>query len=680
MVRHLPSPPPARQPRVRLLTLLPLIAALLGSAATAQVGDDAVLLARHAFARKDGARLAALREPLLAANHPLAIWVDYWDLSSRLAGAEQPEVDAFYARWRGSYLEDRLRNDWLLELGRRGDFGGFLRDHAEYRMRDDPEVACWEQLALLLDGQLEQRSAAVAAWMAPRDPGEGCRQLGSTLAGQRKLRSGEIWQAMRLAVEANRPRTVRLAAALIGASTAKAVDEILAKPTRLLERRLRDPSAHQQELATLALMRLASNDLDAAAQALQAGWATRLSDELAAIAWAAVGRQSALRQQERAHDFFERAWQRQRDDGGAPRWSDETLAWSVRAALRAPRPDRQRWEAVLRGIEAMSAAERATPAWRYWQARALAARARNAREREHATAAFEALATGIDYYAQLALQELGRPFVLPPPPAPPSAEELEQARQTPGLQRGLALARLDLRSEGRREWNFTLRGMNERELLAAAELACRAADWQICINTSERTREQLDLQQRYPMPHAQAIDAQARARELEPALVFGLIRQETRFMPGLRSSAGAVGLMQVMPATARWTARRLGLEIDSARLEDIDLNLRLGTSYLRLVLDDFGGSQALAAAAYNAGPGRPRRWREGQEIDAAAWTENIPFAETRDYVKKVLANASVYAARLAASGPGPVPDLRTRLGSTIGPREAGASAPDPNLP
>ena len=687
-----------------LLCLLSIVGALTTLPSSAQVGDDGVVAAREALRRKDGPRLAALRDALLAARHPLAVWVDYWELSSRLATAAQPEVDAFYERWRGSYLEDRLRNDWLLELGHRRDFAGFLHDLAPYRMRDDREVACWEQVARLGEGPQGDapggRAAAVAAWTAQLEPGEGCQQLGSVLAERRLLRSGEIWHLMRLATEANRPRTVRLAAALIRPSTTKAVDEILANPARVLERRVREASAHQQELATLALLRLATSDIDAAEHALQAGWAHRLSDELASMAWAALGRQAALRQQERAYGYFELAWQRQHEDGSAPRWSDETLAWSVRAALRTPRPDRPRWAAVLRGIDAMSAAEQASPAWSYWRARALAATARTGPERERAAAGFEALAQGVDYYAQLATQELGRPFTLPNPPVQPSAEELEQARQNPGLQRGLMLAQRDQRNEGRREWNFTLRGMNDRELLAAAELACRAADWQICINTSERTRAQLDLRQRYPMPHAEAITAQARERGLEPAFVFGLIRQETRFMATLRSAVGATGLMQVMPATARWTAKRIGLEMKPGQLEDIDINLRLGTSYLRLVLDDFGGSQALAAAAYNAGPGRPRRWREGQAIDAAAWTENIPFAETRDYVKKVLANASVYAALRAEPAatsasaiasasasaptptvaPAPATTLRARLGKTIGPREAGAAAPDANLP
>jgi soluble lytic murein transglycosylase len=133
--------------------------------------------------------------------------------------------------------------------------------------------------------------------------------------------------------------------------------------------------------------------------------------------------------------------------------------------------------------------------------------------------------------------------------------------------------------------------------------------------------------------------------------------------------------MQIMPATARWTARRVGISYSPGQIADRDMNLRLGTAYLKLVLDDFGGSQALAAAAYNAGPGRPRRWREGPWLEAAAWAENIPFTETRDYVKKVLSNAAYYAAVLGAREPA----LKARLGGPIGP--AAANAPvDTSLP
>jgi soluble lytic murein transglycosylase len=135
--------------------------------------------------------------------------------------------------------------------------------------------------------------------------------------------------------------------------------------------------------------------------------------------------------------------------------------------------------------------------------------------------------------------------------------------------------------------------------------------------------------------------------------------------------------MQIMPATARWTARKMGVaEYKPEAIADRDMNLRLGTGYLKLVLDDFGGSQAMAAAAYNAGPNRPRRWREGGVFEAAAWAESIPFNETRDYVKKVLSNAVYYAALMGQQPP----SLKSRLGAAIGPREGNSPAADTTLP
>ena len=178
------------------------------------------------------------------------------------------------------------------------------------------------------------------------------------------------------------------------------------------------------------------------------------------------------------------------------------------------------------------------------------------------------------------------------------------------------------------------------------------------------------------MPFRDQVVRRAREINLDPAYVYGLIRQESRFVMDARSNVGASGLMQVMPATARWTARRIGLTgFTPDQLTDRDTNIAIGTGYLKLVLDDLGGSMPLAAAAYNAGPGRPRNWRNGPVIEAAAWAENVPFAETRDYVKKVLANTTAYAAVLT----GQPQSLKARLG-TIGPRDQSQPEPNRELP
>jgi soluble lytic murein transglycosylase len=218
--------------------------------------------------------------------------------------------------------------------------------------------------------------------------------------------------------------------------------------------------------------------------------------------------------------------------------------------------------------------------------------------------------------------------------------------------------------------------MGDRELLAAADFACQREVWDRCINTSERTKSFVDMEQRFPMPFRDAVVRRAGEIGLDPAYVYGLIRQESRFIMDARSHVGASGLMQVMPATARWTARKIGLANFSVdQLNDHATNIAIGTAYLKLALDDFDGSQALAAAAYNAGPGRPRAWRNGPVFDAAIWAENVPFSETRDYVKKVLSNATNYAALLSSQPQ----SLKARLG-TVGPRDNSRPEPNKDLP
>jgi soluble lytic murein transglycosylase len=336
---------------------------------------------------------------------------------------------------------------------------------------------------------------------------------------------------------------------------------------------------------------------------------------------------------------------------------------------------------VVQGIDAMSPAEQKDPAWIYWKARALQALAKDSQDGEAMKTSGRELLGGIaahlSFYGQLAAEDLGQPQALPAKPAPLTPAERDAAASHPGLMRGLTLIAIGLRGEGVREWNFSIRGMSDRELLAAAQLACDREVWDRCINTSDRTRSEIDMDQRFPAPLRQEVSTRAREIGLDPAFVYGLIRQESRFIMDARSGVGASGLMQLMPATAKWTAKKIGMPYSPALITDRDTNLRLGNAYLKLVLDDVGGSQPMAAAAYNAGPGRPRKWREGPVLDAAVWAENIPFAETRDYVKKVLSNAAYYAMTL---GGGKGTTVRARLGRPVGPPDPNAPSIDKDLP
>jgi len=297
--------------------------------------------------------------------------------------------------------------------------------------------------------------------------------------------------------------------------------------------------------------------------------------------------------------------------------------------------------------------------------------------REAAELQYARIADRYEFYGKLAAEELGRPIVLPPRAAPASAEELKAIAANEGFRRALKFYQLGLRIDGHREWNWQMgvanggARMTDRQMLAAAEFARSSGIIDRMISTSERTREEFDFTQRFPAPYRDQLEEHARSAGLEPTWVYGLIRQESRFIEDIRSSAGASGLMQLMPATARWVARKVGMsDYSPARVTEVDVNLRLGTSYLKLVLDDLDGHPALATAAYNAGPGRPRAWRSSlaRPVEGAIFAETIPFNETRDYVKKVMSN-SVYYAMLFDDR---AQSLKARLG-TIAPKSAGST-------
>ena len=172
--------------------------------------------------------------------------------------------------------------------------------------------------------------------------------------------------------------------------------------------------------------------------------------------------------------------------------------------------------------------------------------------------------------------------------------------------------------------------MSDRERLAVSQWACELEIWDRCISSSERA-QQFDTSHRYPMPFKEDVLSRTREIKLDPAFVYGLIRQESRFIINARSSVGASGLMQVMPRTAKWTAKKIGMKnYQPELLNQHDTNIAIGTGYLKMILDDFHGSLPMATAAYNAGPSRPRKWRNGPTLEGAIWTECIPFTETRD--------------------------------------------------
>ena len=672
------------------LAQIPSIPQTAGANAT---GDALILEMNQAYRRGDKLRLAQLLPQ--ARGHTLEAWAAYWELKARLGEASPREVQDFLARYAGSYQEDRLRNDWLLLLGQRRDWEGFSAEYPKFRMNDDREVRCYALLVEHLKNPAKDPELALEVrknWLAQRDADDGCTTAVSRLIGVKNLPEQLAWEKARLALEANRPRAARDAVQIVAPEAVGMVTELNSSAIKFLAGKQLAIRKVRKEIVTLALVKLAASDADGAAFQLENKWGMQLSTEERNWVWGVIGKQAATRlgtvPAADALAYFARVT---RDTD----LSDDMLGWKVRAALRATsQPD---WQQVLKATTAMSESAGKDSTWRYWKARALLALAPRdapprgasgavntitiAPQRAEAQALLQSMASAGGFYEQLALEELGQKITVPAKPAPLTAEEKESARLNPGLNRGAYAILIGLRSEGVREWNYSTnlhqRGvMGERELLAAAQFACDRQIWDRCINTSERTTTVADFDQRFPMPFRESVVRRSQAINLDPAYVYGLIRQESRFIMEARSGVGASGLMQVMPATARWTAKKIGLSgFTPDQINDRDTNITIGTAYLKLALDDLNGSLPMAAAAYNAGPGRPRVWRNGEVLDGAIWAENVPFSETRDYVKKVLSNTTNYAAILS----GQPQSLKARLGM-VGPRDAAIPEPYKDLP
>ena len=617
--------------------------------------EEAFLRAYDAFRAGDPMKLARAAAGL--EDHVLAPYLEFWRLKLRLEEMSNSEARDFLARHAGSYLADRLRSDWLKALGRRADWQTFDLELAPLVV-DDLEVRCYTWSSRLARGEDTVFDQAKAMWLEPRELPEGCNALAEAFVREGRLRVKDVWQRARVLFEAGQLSAAQRLIEYLPADEmpdAKLLSQAATAPEKFLAAAPALEKRPQREIALLALMRVARSEPRAAAEFLRT-LAERLPEADRAFAWSRVGYEAARRHMPDAVQWFRRA--------DKVEMSDEVLAWKARAALRAGD-----WQMVRDAIDPMSVTARQDPAWTYWYGRALAAQDNV----EGARAYYLRISEQPHFYGLLATEDLGQPFVLPAVHTP-TEEDLAKARAHGGLARAFALYSLGLRTEGTREWVFSIRSMDDPQLLAAAELARRAEVYDRAINTADRTSRLHNFQVRFLAPFRDVFRQYAKAYDVEEAWVLGITRQESRFIVDAKSSAGARGLMQLMPATARWVARKIGMNYSPERVSDVGTNVTLGTRYLRLVLEDLG-HPVLASAAYNAGPGRARRWRDAKPLEGAIYAETIPFNETRDYVKKVMANTVFYA---ALHGEGKPLSLRQRLG-TIGARSAGDRF-DENLP
>lgn len=624
-----------------------LLAAALACAAPAlHAGpqEDAFLEAREAFRVGDARKLESSAKRLR--GHVLEPYVEYYQLRLRLEDATPAEVRGFLARHKDTLLADRLRAEWLKALARAQDWDLFQAE-LPAALGEDFDLTCYALQAKARTNPAEALQEARPLWFVGRELPESCTPLFKALAAGGHLSSEDVWSRIRLALELGQTHRAARVAAFLPAAEAPELRTLVlvsSNPAGHLDKQPDLKSRAARETTMFAVYRLARSSPAQAA----AHWTrleSRFGEDDRAYVWGQIAYFAAMR-----HDPSALEWYAKAAD-----LSDLQLAWKARAALLV-----RSWPDVLAAIEAMTAKERDQSSWRYWRARALQATGR----REDALALLKPLSSEYSFYGQLALEEIGEKITVPPVAYKPGSDEVRRVGGLPGIQRALALYTMNLRVDGTREWFHTIRSLDDKQLLAASEVARRHELWDRAINTADRTEALHDFSLRYVAPYRESLQPYTTQLGLDEAWVYGLIRQESRFVASARSSAGAGGLMQLMPATAKWVAGKLGLRNwHVSKVTDVDTNLSLGTYYLRHVLDTLDGSPVLASAAYNAGPGRARAWRTDTALEGAIYAEAIPFNETRDYVKKVMSNASYYAHNFTQQ----LQSLRQRLG-TIAPR------------
>ncbi|HEX6063430.1 MAG TPA: hypothetical protein VFZ04_04370, partial [Longimicrobiales bacterium] len=482
--------------------------------------DDDFLAAREAFRAGDAARVDRYAQRLK--GYILEPYVAYWRLRMRLDSADPSELRAFISAHQDSVVSERLRIDWLKALGARQQWDLFDAEFPELA-RDDIELTCYSLQSRMRSAPTEALAAARALWFVGRDSPESCAPLFAALVAGKQLQEEEIWMRIRLALEAGQVSIARRAADYLSSRQEpdrKLLGAISANPRAFLDRKSLDFKTRAgRETIMFAVHRLARSSPQQAA----IHW-TRLEERFAtedrAYVWGLLAQYAAMRHDPSALSWFERAGD----------LSDLQLAWKARAALRA-----RDWATVLSAIDAMTEREKSDSGWRYWRGRALAVLG----QPEEAETTFRALASEFSFYGQLATEELGQKIASPAASFRPDTRDIKAMSAQPGIRRALELYRLGLRFDGVREWLWTIRKFDDKQLLAAAEVARRAELYDRAINTADRTVALHDFELRYLAPYRDILKPRVSELGLEEAWVYGLIRQESRFISDARSSAGA---------------------------------------------------------------------------------------------------------------------------------------------
>lgn len=619
-----------------------LILLLLPLSARADQAQD-FMAARTAFAAGKVDALEQVAKRLQ--DSPLEPYVTYYRLRLHWDEANTRPVHEYLAREEDTPVIDQFRGEWLKQMAKKQRWDEFAAEYP-FLINADAELTCYAIAWQRMQDEALALRAARKQWFAGAKA-DSCQPVYEVAIRRGVITPEDVAQRIRTLLEANNVNDARKLIAYLPKElrpAASELDEAKRNPQRYLQRvKLDKADAGRRMVALFALHRMARQSVTPAHVQWQRV-AAHFPTEEQRYFHALLGYEAARQHDPRALEWYAAAEDAVLD---APR-----LAWRVRAALRE-----QDWHAVWEGITSMPQEQQNEPAWRYWKARALIALGHP----DDAEGLLAPLSREYHFYGQLAAEELGASPAAGIMTASfePAADQVAAMEARPEVRRTVLLYQMGLRTEAMKEWDWAMRGLDDRELLVAAEVARRNEMYDRSINAAIRTVSLHDFNLRYPAPYRDALRVSLDEHGVEEAWVYGLMRQESRFVTHAKSNVGAAGLMQIMPETARWAAHRIGLKgYRKGLIHQLDVNLRLGTYYMKSVYSRFEDNPVLASAAYNAGPSRANRWRGNVPLEGAIYAETIPFDETRDYVKKVMSNTIYYAKLFGHSSE----SLKQRLG------------------
>ncbi|QQS55387.1 MAG: transglycosylase SLT domain-containing protein [Candidatus Competibacteraceae bacterium] len=583
-------------------------------------------------------------------GYPLYPYLRYRDLSRRLTEFPAVEVRDFLQTYPDTPLAHRLRNAWLRQLASARRWDDYLLDAVPGR---DPTFECWRRQALLNAGQSEAALRDFATlWRRGGSLPSACDPVIAVWQTEGNPTPELRWQRFALAMTAGEIGLARFLRTDMSATDQDLADAWLAvadDPSLVLDAtRFKAGDPRVPAILADGLSRWRRRDALAALAALDA---LKARDPSLAPPLAIEERLLALWI---ASDYHPSALARLT---ALPETvvDQDVREWRIRVCLR-----QGDWPATLHWLDQLTPEERDSPRWQYWRGRAL----ESLGQTESAQSIYRRIANQRDYYGFLAADRLGVPYTMTNTPLTVSPTELDALlARSPGLQRARELYILGREWEADAEWRQATQAFDPATLKQAARLAHRWEWYHQAIITIARAEHWNDLELRFPLAYHDEVVANAKADAMDPAWVYAVIRQESAFRADARSPVGALGLMQMMPATGRQIARDLQDAVDTPNLRQPETNIRYGAHYLHRMLERLQNNPILATAAYNAGPNKVMQWLPADHpVPSDVWAETIPYRETRAYVQRVMEYAAVYRYLLGLGG-----DPKTILGAGMKP-------------